>query len=69
MNEDFENNELPKETVRVDANDMTDPILKEETDCKDISDEELASAAKKEKIEQEVISTVLDGILTFFQVW
>jgi len=48
---------------------ITDLTPEEEPDSKDISDEELAEAQKKEKIEKAVISTAVDGVLSFFQVW
>ena len=57
---------------------------KKEPDCKDVSDEktsdevmsaeglsaeDLEEARKKEKRDEAIISTVIDGVLSFFQVW
>ena len=76
MNESFQKNEIfqqpseeTKETMNVHRNDITEPTPIEEADCKDISDAESASDQKKEKIEKEIISTAVDGVLSFFQVW
>ena len=42
---------------------------KEQEDPTPLSDEELEQFQKKEKRDQTIISTAVDAILSFFEVW
>ena len=70
MKEQFD---APEDIIERDVKKVVSELRKigalEESECNDISEEELAEAKKKEKMEQEIISTAIDGVLTFFQVW